>query len=111
MNREEYLRELETAGREVQWHGGAFYAAANPVNQLRREIAREWRWWLPGASIVGFLGARLLGRAASLHRLGAPEGDVSSAAAFWIPTVLKVLPGVLAQLVPLFLSLRSGRSR
>ena len=35
MNREEYLRELETAGNELQSKVRELPVAANPLNQLR----------------------------------------------------------------------------
>jgi len=38
------------------------------------------------------------------------SGDqTSGGAAFWVPTLIKLLPAALTQLVPLVLSLRSGR--
>jgi len=109
MNREDYLRELEAAGGELQSKARELAAAANPLNQLRGEVARDWKWWLPGASVAGFAVARFLrlpaGRGASGQ---APQASVGGAG-FWIPVVLKLLPGTLTQLVPLILSLRSGR--
>jgi hypothetical protein len=108
MNREEYLRELDAAGGELQSKIRELAAAANPLNQLRSEVARDWKWWLPGASVAGFAVARLLRKPA-----GNPGGKGSSGpaqgAAYWVPLLLKLLPGALTQLVPLFLSLRSGR--
>jgi hypothetical protein len=111
MNREEYLRELETAGNELQSKVRELAVAANPLNQLRSEVARDWKWWLPGASVAGFAVARFLrmpaaGRAA---KRGGTGEAAASGAAFWVPVVLKLLPATLTQLVPLFLSLRSGR--
>ena len=108
MNREDYLRELESAGRELRRSGGDLMAAANPVNQLRHGVAHEWKWWLPGASVAGFALARLLRRPARRRAAGQPEA-AKSGVAFWIPLLLKLIPGALTQLVPLFLSLRSGR--
>jgi hypothetical protein len=106
MNREEYLRELEAAGGELQARVRELAAAANPLNQLRSEVARDWKWWLPGASVAGFAAARFLRRPAGT----APRrGEGAGGATFWVPLVLKLLPATLAQLVPLFLSLRSGR--
>lgn len=58
MNREDYLRELEAAGGELQSKVRELAAAANPLNQLRGEVARDWKWWLPGASVAGFAVAR-----------------------------------------------------
>ncbi len=110
MNREDYLRELEAAGGELQSKVRELAAAANPLNQLRGEVARDWKWWLPGASVAGFAVARFLrmpaGRGASA---GAASHAAGGGAGFWIPVVLKLLPGTLTQLVPLILSLRSGR--
>jgi hypothetical protein len=107
MNREEYLRELETAGNELQSKVRELAVAANPLNQLRSEVARDWKWWLPGASVAGFAVARFLRMPAGRTAKRGGTGEV--AAAFWVPVVLKLLPATLTQLVPLFLSLRSGR--
>ncbi len=108
MKREDYLRELESAGRELQRSGRNLLAAANPVNQLRHGLAHEWKWLLPGASVAGFAFARFLRRPARKQK--AANADAGrSGAAFWVPTLIKLLPAVTAQLVPLFLSLRSGR--
>lgn len=110
MNREEYLRELAAAGDELHSKVRELAVAANPINQLRNEVARDWKWWLPGASVAGFAVARFLrmpaGRA--VRQAGAGEA-AAGGAAFWVPVVLKLLPATLTQLVPLFLSLRSGR--
>ena len=108
MNREDYLRELESAGRALQQSGRNLVTAANPVNQIRHGVAHEWRWWLPGASVAGFALARFLRRPARKQKTGKQEAP-QSGAAFWVPTMIKLLPAVMAQLVPLFLSLRSGR--
>ncbi len=54
MNREEYLRELDSAGCELKRSGAQLVAAANPVAQLRHGVAHDWKWWLPGASVAGF---------------------------------------------------------
>lgn len=108
MNREQYLRELETAGNELQAKVHELAAAANPLNQLRSEVARDWRWWLPGASVAGFAAARLLRFGGKTKVVKAGAAPVSGAA-FWVPTLVKLLPAVLTQLVPLVLSLRSGR--
>ena len=107
MNREDYMRELEAAGGEMQARLHDLAAAANPLNQLRSEVARDWKWWLPGASVAGFAAARLL----RVPRGGVKNAGAASAggAAFWVPTLLKLLPAALTQLVPLVLSLRSGR--
>jgi len=109
MNREDYLRELEAAGGELQSRVRELAAAANPLNQLRGEVARDWKWWLPGASVAGFAVARFLrlpaGRAVAVGAPPTPGGG----AAFWVPVLLKLLPATLTQLVPLILSLRSGR--
>lgn len=108
MNREQYLRELETAGNELQAKVQELAAAANPLNQLRSEVARDWRWWLPGASVAGFAAARLL-RSGGKTKPGKAGAAPVSGAAFWVPMLVKLLPAVLTQLVPLVLSLRSGR--
>ena len=110
MNREDYLRQLDSAGNELFAKGQLLAAAANPINQLRGEVARDWKWWLPGASVAGFAIARWL-------RLPVPRGKMSAGAmgatqggaAFWVPMLLKLMPAILAQVVPMFLSLRSGR--
>jgi hypothetical protein len=47
------------------------------------------------------------GSAAAKHGKGATIP--ASGAALWIPMLVKVLPAVLTQIVPLVLSLRSGR--
>jgi hypothetical protein len=110
MNREEYLRELETAGNELQSKVRELAVAANPLNQLRSEVARDWKWWLPGASVAGFAVARFLRMPAGRTAKRGGTGEVAAGgAAFWVPVVLKLLPATLTQLVPLFLSLRSGR--
>lgn len=110
MNRQDYLRELEVAGGELQSRVRELAAAANPLNQLRGEVARDWKWWLPGASVAGFAVARFLrmptARGASAG--GAPHA-ATGGAGFWVPVLLKLLPATLTQLVPLILSLRSGR--
>ena len=111
MNRDEYLRELDAAGGELKAKIQDLAAAANPINQLRSEVARDWKWWLPGASVAGFAAARLFrtpsGGRGRGHR--ADAGTAGGGAAFWIPTLIKLLPAAMTQLVPLFLSLRFGR--
>lgn len=109
MNREDYLRELASAGRELEEKTHDLAEAANPLNQLRSEVARDWKWWLPGASMAGFAVARLLRPGSSSARAGRPGSTPNAGAVFWVPTLLKLLPAVASQLVPLFLSLRSGR--
>ena len=109
MNREQYLRELQTAGSELEAKFGDLAAAANPLNQLRSEVARDWKWWLPGASVAGFAVARLLRFGGSAAKRGQAGTIPASGAVFWVPTLVKLLPAVLTQLVPLVLSLRSGR--
>jgi hypothetical protein len=108
MNREDYLRELESAGRELQRSGRSLVNAANPINQLRHGVVHEWKWWLPGASVAGFAIARFLRRPARDQKAD-KQNSARSGAAFWVPTLVKLLPAVASQLVPLFLSLRSGR--
>jgi len=71
-------------------------------------VARDWKWWLPGASIAGFAAARFLRLPRGGRRSAAAPGT-EAGAAFWIPTLLKLLPAVMTQVVPLFLSLRSDR--
>lgn len=109
MNREDYLRELDAAGLELRAKVHDLAAAANPLNQFRSEVARDWKWWLPGASVAGFAVARLLRFPGAQAKRGAGGVPSPDGAAFWVPTLLKLLPSVASQLVPLFLSLRSGR--
>jgi len=109
MNREDYLKEIEAAGLELQAKAGDLAEAANPLNQLRSEVARDWKWWLPGASLAGFAAARLFRSAGTGPRADRTAAAPGAGAAFWVPTLLKLVPAVMTQLVPLFLSLRSGR--
>lgn len=107
MTKEDYRRELDAAGGELQVRLRALTAAANPLNLIRGEVARDWKWWLPGASVAGFAAARFWrGRPG---RTRSREAGPAAGAAFWIPTLLRLLPAVLAQLMPLLLGLRSGR--
>ena len=108
MNREDYLRELDSAGRELKRSGANLVSAANPINQLRHGVAHEWKWWLPGASVAGFALARLLRRPARQAK-AAGHDAAQTGAAFWVPLLVKWAPAALAQLAPLLLSLRSGR--
>lgn len=108
MNREDYLRELDAAGGDLKRSGEALIAAANPIKMVGSGVARDWKWWLPGASIVGFAMARLLRRPARPRRRDA-QPPPSGGGAYWVPTLIKLLPRLLAQLMPLFLSLRSAR--
>lgn len=108
MNREDYLRELDSAGRELRRSGADLVSAANPINQLRHGVAHEWKWWLPGASVAGFALARFLRRPARQAK-AAGHDAAQTGAAFWIPLLVKLLPAALVQLAPLLLSLRSGR--
>lgn len=105
MKRDEYLRELATAGDEMSERARELAVAVNPVNQFRASVARDWRWWLPAALVAGFAAAQLL-RAPRTGKGGARDGG---GAAFWVPTLLKLLPGVAAQVIPLFVSMRSNR--
>jgi hypothetical protein len=109
MNREQYLRELESAGNDLQARVRELGVAANPLNQLRSEVVRDWKWWLPGASVAGFAVARFLRPGRSAAKQGIGGAIPTSGAALWVPMLLKVLPAVLTQIVPLVLSLRSGR--
>lgn len=108
MNREDYLRELDAAGGDLKRSGQALIAAANPVKWVGSGVAHGWKWWLPGASIAGFAMARLLRRPARPRRRG-EKPHPTAGAAYWIPTLLKLLPRLITQLMPLFLSLRSAR--
>lgn len=109
MKRDEYLRELESAGLELKAKTHELAEAANPLNQLRSEVARDWKWWLPGASVAGFAVARALRSGSARAIRGKAAERPAGGAAFWVPTLLKLAPAALAQLVPLVLSLRSGR--
>jgi hypothetical protein len=109
MNREQYLRELETAGNDLQASVRELGMAANPLNLLRNEVVKDWKWWLPGASVAGFAVSRLLRLGGSAAKQGKGAAIPASGATLWIPILLKVLPAVLTQIVPLVLSLRSGR--
>lgn len=109
MNREEYLRELDSAGRELKLRGETLAAAANPLSQLRHGVVRDWKIWLPGASAAGFVLARILRRKPSPKSSPRDRQTAQTGAAFWVPVLIKLLPAVATQLVPLFLSLRSGR--
>lgn len=112
MKREDFLRELDAAGREMRAGARDLAVAANPVNQLRHGVARDWKWWLPGASFAGFAVARWLRRPSRAKvRSKVSKETPSGGAAFWVPLLLRLLPGALTQLVPLFLSLRSERNR
>lgn len=112
MKREDFLRELDVTGREMRSGAKDLAAAANPINQLKHGVARDWKWWLPGASFAGFAVARWLRRpACPKPRLREGREAPAGGAMFWVPLLLKVLPGALTQLVPLFLSLRSDRNR
>jgi hypothetical protein len=110
MKRGDYLREIEAAANELRVRTRDLVEAANPLNQLRSGLVRDWKWWLPGASAAGFVAARLLRRSSFGN---APRREAGAAhaggATFWIPTLLKLLPALLSQLIPIFLSVRSGR--
>ncbi|MEI7866015.1 MAG: hypothetical protein WCI38_11645 [Chthoniobacterales bacterium] len=110
MTREQYLRELDSAGCELRERGGVLWAAANPVNQLRAGVVRDWKWWLPGASAAGFALARFARRGPAGTKAKA-QAAPASGAALWLPIVVKLLPALFTQLTPLFLSLRSGRKQ
>lgn len=105
MNREDYLVELEAAGRDLGRRARVVADAANPLTGLRECVAENWKWWLPAAAVAGFAIARVIRPSG---RGGLPSHD-SGGAAFWVPTLIKLLPSVTAQVVPLILSLRSSR--
>ena len=109
MKRDDYLRELETAGQEMSSSARDLAAAANPLTLLRESVACGWKWWLPGALAAGFLASQLMRPSVGRKGHGDPSASSSGGAAFWVPVVLKLLPAVTAQLMPLFLSLRSCR--
>lgn len=105
MNREQYLVELDDAGRELGRSARMAADAANPLKGLRECVAANWKWWLPAAAAAGFAAARVI-------RSSGPRGSTvpgGGAAAFWIPTLVKLLPAVTTQIVPLILSLRTAR--
>lgn len=106
MNREDYLRELEAASEDWNRSIRELAVAANPINQLRHGITKDWKWWLPGATVAGFAAARMLLWPRGAKSVGKPG---LSGAAFWISTLVKVLPSLLTQLAPVILSLRSDR--
>lgn len=107
MKSEDYLREIDAAGRELSARARVLSAAANPVTLVRASISRDWKWWLPAAAAAGFVAARILRAPSS----GGAKGSSSpaSSSSYWIPVVIKLLPAVTSQLVPLILSLRSRR--
>lgn len=109
MNREDYLRELDAAGGDLKRSGAALIAAANPIKMVGSGVARDWKWWLPGASIAGFVMARFLRRPVRSRKRDASSSPSAGGAAYWVPTLIKLLPRLLTQLMPLFLSLRSAR--
>lgn len=109
MNREEYLRELESAGEQMSVSAKDLTDAANPVALLRAAVGRNWKWWLPGALAAGLLAAQLMRRSGHSGGRADRPGSSSGGAAFWIPTLIKLLPSAAAQIVPLVLSLRSAR--
>jgi len=111
MKREEYLRELESAGLALKARTHELAEAVNPINQLRSEVARDWKWWLPGASVAGFAVARVLRSGGTRAIRGKSAERPAGGAAFWVPTLLKLAPAAIAQLLPLLLSLRSGGKR
>lgn len=110
MKKEDYLREMKSAGHDLSAGAQKLGAAVNPVSLLRSSISRGWQWWLPGAAVGGFAVSKIL-RAARRGKKtqGATAASPSSGAAFWVPVLLKLLPAMTAQIVPLILSLRSSR--
>lgn len=111
MTREDFLRELDDAGRQMRSSARDLASAANPFKQLRVGVARDWKWWLPGASVAGFALARWLRRPHRPKTRRPAKEAPAGGAVFWVPLLLRLVPGALSQLVPLFLSLRSGRNR
>ena len=109
MTREDCLRELDVAGRELSVQARSLAKAANPLNQLRASVTRDWKWWLPGALITGFAVAQILRAPGAATNRGGNPGSSAGGAAFWIPTFLKTVPAAAAQLLPLILSLRAER--
>jgi hypothetical protein len=109
MTREDYLRELDIASRELSVQARSLAKAANPLNQLRASVTRDWKWWLPGALVAGFAVAQLFrASGAAVNRSGS-TGSSAGGAAVWIPILLKTVPAAAAQLLPLILSLRADR--
>lgn len=110
MKKEDYLREMKAAGHDLSAGARKLGAAASPVGLLRCSISRGWQWWLPAAAVGGFAISKIL-RAARRDKKthGATAASPSSGAAFWVPALLKLLPAMTAQIVPLILSLRAGR--
>ncbi len=108
MKKEDYLREMESAGQDLSISIQRFVTAANPVSLLRGSVSRGWQWWLPSAAVTGFTGAKLL-RSVFRGKKKTKEVATVSGAAFWIPTLLKLMPAALVQIVPLILSLCSSR--
>lgn len=109
MKKEDYMRLIESAGQDLVVGVKHLTIAANPVGLLRGCVVQGWHWWLPGAAVTGFASAKLLRSAFCKKK---KRGDVLASPhgfAFWIPTLLKLAPAVLAQIVPLILSLRSHR--
>lgn len=111
MTKEEFLRELDQAGRQVHSSARDLATAANPFRQLRMGVARDWKWWLPGASVAGFAFARWMRLPGRPQRKRLAKEAPAGGAVFWVPLLLRLVPGALSQLVPLILSLRSGRNR
>lgn len=108
MKREDHIRRVEEAEQALVMATSHLAEVANPVNQLRRRVAGDWQWWLPGAAIAGFVLATFR-RPPSTARPARSRGGAPTGAAFWIPTLLRLLPAASAQLIPLFLSLRNDR--
>ena len=106
MNREDYLVELDAAGRDLGRRARVVADAANPLTGLRECVAENWKWWLPAAAVAGFAIARVIRPSG---RVGGRSFPDAGGAAFWVPTLIKLLPSVTAQVVPLILSLRSSR--
>ncbi len=102
MNREDYLHQLARARTAIRRDFVDLREELNPLQVLRRRIATQWQWWLPGAALAGFSLSRL-GRLLPGRRSPAVSGTVragtGSGSAFWISLALRTL---LPMLTPLF---------
>lgn len=110
MKKEDYLREIKSAGHDLSIGVKKLGVAVNPLGLLRTSISQKWHWWLPAAGAGGFITSKIL-RAITCGKKKTRGKDAPrpAGAAYWIPILLKFLPAMTAQLVPLILSLRSNR--